>query len=177
LFTLIATKESGYLQFSTTFRDGALIDANDLNGGLWPYESLKGNTGSVSLPYIGLMQAGLTAKQGNIYDTPLDTAWNWLGNAQVAYDIFLNKVGYVFTAENKALNDHKGLSPLTQSQIEDDVMWQYSGNVSKTGITSLRAQYYVPKKVSGNWQWVPKPPSPNYVTLVRGSTPPNTSCN
>jgi hypothetical protein len=130
---LIATKESSYTQFAT-------VDANNLADGLWPTESPAGQHWAGYA--IGLMQAMLT----NGYDTPMNTAWNWLANAQVAYEIFTSKIGYVFNLENMAVEQDKGLPYLTQSQIEDMAMWQYSGNGSSTAPT---AQYYVAER--GFW--------------------------
>lgn len=87
------------------------------------------------------MQATLTSEGGNIYDTPMDTAWSRLDNVNVSYQILINKIGHVFKIQNGYASDIKaGLPYLTQSQVEDMAPWKYNGKLT---------QYLVPSGSRG----------------------------
>jgi len=167
LFSLIASTESSYTQFGYT-------TANGLDG-QWPKESATVPAGK----YVGLMQVALQMAQGNTYASPMDTAWNWLTNVQIADDIFSQKLGYIGVIEKNAMNSHPGLQALDGYDAENMALLQYGGFASPT-LPSV--QYYVVLKVSGIWEWVQNPHASTkgqaYVTKVRNATPPNsTTCN
>jgi hypothetical protein len=161
LFSLIAWKESTYMQF-------AKASANGLPEGLWPYES------QLSVPkgkYIGLMQVPVN----------MNTAWNWVTNTQVAQETFVDKMIYVVAAVKAAVKEHPALPPLTQVEMEHMILLQYGGWVNFATIPAY--QYYSPQFSSGEWQWLQgKHINPKGLMYVMNTfnnpngPPPNTPC-
>jgi len=129
--------------------------------------------GSWTAKYVGLMQVALQMAQGNTYASPMDTAWNWLTNVQIADDIFSQKLGYIGVIEKNAMNSHPGLQALDGYDAENMALLQYGGFASPT-LPSV--QYYVVLKVSGIWEWVQNSHASTkgqaYVTKVRNATRP-----
>lgn len=171
LLCQIAHKESSYAQFAeeTLYKVGSL----------WPKESPP-VTGHPAGSYIGLMQAKLVA---NGYKTAMETAWDWIDNAQAGHDILESKLPYVQKLQANAQSTHKGLPDLTPTQIEDVELGMYSG-YAPSSARYPAYQYYAPQcvvggKISGevcaggSWQWLVNQnqkalKTVNYVNSVRG---------
>jgi hypothetical protein len=168
LFSLIAWKESSYHHFLSG-------SANGFNGALWPNESMTDPAGQ----YIGVMQAALRAVNGNTLASPMDTAWNWLVNTQVAQNIFAQKINFVIAAVQAAVKLHPTLAALTQAQLEQMVLLQYGGFIEGK-IKSPDGQYYTPNP-SGGWHWAlnntVSADGQNYVTgVIKAAPPTSTTC-
>ncbi len=83
----------------------------------------------------------------------MDTAWNWLINAQIGQEIFQQKIGYVVQTVQNAVAKYPTLAPLTQLQLEHMAVLQFGGWVGGGNVTNFNAQYYTPQTYNGSLQW------------------------
>jgi hypothetical protein len=179
LFDLIATYESGHKQFG--YSEDLAPPQPPLYGvdEPWPIESQQTKNSKHQVlnkvgHNIGLMQPQLI---GNGFEDPMPTAWDWLLNAQAAYDIFQQHEGYVATA----VSAESGKGSPSSLQLEEMDLFQYSGRMSGS-LTDPSVQLYAPvcngkcqkfqKKTglcqacSGTWQWAL---NPNKIKTVHNS--------
>jgi len=135
----------------------------------------------------------------NPYADEMNTAWNWLDNAQASLGIFDNKVtNYAVKLQNKAIATYKNstgsanraLPELKSLQLENMALGEYGTRAN----SNPSKQYYIPKCVGGTvagdvctcsggctsvqgWQWEPRGTDKtnaamNYADTVRSAPSP-----